>query len=172
MSYRPNNSVADPVQDMAAVAIVTTGLFRPNTRAFRANFWDVDINSASRSITCRLSDGGGLQTTGYNMQRWDKENGAAYAQTASLNQVNTTWLDPFGASAFTLIWGYWEGWLMDPATNEWTLHGVFRDNQATSLARVEVMGQIILDSPAVGAQFQSANALNWDAGKMGSQSWT
>lgn len=174
MTYNPANSstTVASVSSMASVAIVTTAAFAPNTKGFRMNFWDVDINSASRSLALRLSDGGGLQTTGYDMQRWDKENGAAYAQTASLNQVSTTWLDPFGASAFTLLWGFWEGWLMDVSTNEWSMRGVFRDNQSTSLARVEVFGNVTLDSPAISARVQSGNGLNWDAGNMSSQSWT
>jgi len=174
MTYNPAAStivVGSVIVDMAAITTVSP-FFTPNPKGFKISIWDLNMDSTSEAPTLRLADGGGVQTTNYNVQKWDKSNPATYTQTAIINQVSTTWISPNGVSSLGLVYGYWEGRLMDVATNLWSIYGMFRDDATGDRAQVEVFAQIALDSLCVSAQVQSENNSTWTAGKLGWQSWT
>lgn len=171
MSYLdPQRFGAFQVQDMAAVAS-RDAAWPAYTRGFRIDIWDLNMDGNSERPTLRLIDGGGLHTTGYDWARWDKQNAAAYAQEGTLQLASQTWFDNFGPANTGLVTGWWEGRLVDPAAFIWSIYGRFRDDQAVEQTRLEIFGQVALDSACTGARVASGNASTWTAGSMGYQSW-
>jgi len=157
-------------QDLAGQASAGSGI-PTGTKGFHMDIWDLNMDNNAERPALRFYDPT-IHTTGYAYQRWDKSNSAAYAQTVGFNAAADTWFDPIGINNTAINWGYWEGRLMDPATNLWVVYGKFRDNAATDLTHLEVFGQVTLDAEATVVSVQSGNASTWAAGMLGMQSWT
>lgn len=173
MTYTPNEKGIDIANeiDLAAIATFNVSPALPNFKGFKIWFWDFDLNSLSRSPSLRFYAPGLIQSSIHRIQRYDKQHGTSYTQSFDIFSNTQPWFNPSGPSAFALVYGYWEGMLLDESTNDWAVYGNFRDDFSSSLASTEVFGQITLPDTATACRIQSGNGLNWDAGKASWATW-
>jgi len=177
MTYKPATSIitVGTVTTMVAVSSIDM-TFAPGVKGFRIYVYDLEMRDAADAPTLQLEDGGGLQTTGYNSLGWDKAHTSSYTQTelpaAVTSKADTAGLVGAGSPPTSLVYGFWDGTLIDEATNLWQIYGKFRDSNTSELTDVEVMCEVTLDDGCVGAQLASGDGTDWVAGNMGWQSWT
>lgn len=152
---------------MAAVAQIN-GSFLPGCVGFRIHIWDLNMDATTERPTLRLV-GGSLKTTGYSSESWKHVNGSSYSQ-ATKPAVVTDWSDPTGCSSLGLVYGYWDGFLLDSSSNTWGVYGRFRDDYTNDRTQVEVFDRFTLANVS-GFRVASGNASNWSAGTTSWQSW-
>lgn len=154
---------------MASVSIVD-GTFPLGTTGFKIYIWELNMSADAERPTLQLEDSGGLQTTGYNSKGWQKVHSATYTQ-ATIPAAVTTRTDATGLNNAGLVYGYFEGTLLDASTDLWGIYGKFRDDDSTDISEVEIFDQVTLDDQCVGFRVASGDATTWTAGDLAWQSW-
>ena len=171
MSYLdPQAAGGSVITDLAEVDMTAASTFDENgwpadIKGFKIAFWDVNQNGSTQGFTLRLRDSS-LAVAGYDSVAVERVT-AGGTGTITTSAIR---FDVQGIAGLGISRGFFEGILLDAATNRWYVNGKFYDDFDDSV--IDVLGHLDLGGALEGYRIQSAPASNYTAGFHATQYWT